>query len=198
MSESENNINKAVENTTSKAEDTISKAKDKAEDTISKVQDKAEDAISKAKDNLPNITPTPPRQQIPQSSAQALKQRLEWGEPAFTILDVRERSAFNQSRILGAMNMPIDELADRALSSLELKRDIYIYGENDEHSAQAAAKLREAGFESVSELKGGLAGWKAIGGPTDGSADSQAEVDQSAYNVKDRLEKHAEVTSKNV
>ncbi len=163
-----------------------------------KINKAVEDTISKAKDNLPNVTPTPPGQQMPQSSAQALKQRLEWGEPAFTIIDVRDRNAFNQSRILGAMNMPIDELADRALSSLEPKRDIYIYGENDEHSAQAAAQLREAGFEAVSELRGGLAGWKAIGGPTDGSADSQAEVDQSAYNVKDRLEKHAEVTSKNV
>ena len=163
-----------------------------------KINKAVEDTIVKAKDNLPNVTPTPPSQQTPQSSAQALKQRLEWGEPAFTILDVRDRDAFNKSRILGAMNMTIDELADRAQSSLEPQRDIYIYGENDEQSAQAAGKLREAGFENVSELKGGLAGWKAIGGPTDGSADSQAEVDESAYNVKDRLEKHAEVTSKNV
>ena len=163
-----------------------------------KLNKSVEDTITKAKDNLPNVTPTPPRQQLPQSSAQALKQRLEWGEPAFTLLDARDRNAFNQSRIMGAMNMPIDELPDRALSSLEPERDIYIYGENDEHSAQAAANLRQAGFKNVSELKGGLVGWKAIGGPTDGSADSQAEVDESAYNVKDRLERHAEVSSKNV
>ncbi len=66
-----------------------------------------EDAILKAKDKLPEVTPTPPSQETPQSSAQALKQRLEWGEPAFTILDVRDRTSFNQSRILGAMAMPI-------------------------------------------------------------------------------------------
>ena len=54
-------------------------------------------SILNAKDQLPNVTPTPPRQQMPQSSAQALKDRLQWGEPAFTILDVRDRAAFNAS-----------------------------------------------------------------------------------------------------
>lgn len=157
-----------------------------------------ENTILKAKDKLPEVTPTPPALQMPQSSAQALKDRLQWGEPAFTILDVRERNAFNQSRLMGAMPMSIDELPDRAKASLELNRDIYVYGENDEQSAQAAAKLREAGFERVSELRGGLAAWKAIGGPTEGTTEQGNDVGKGAYNVKDRLEKHAEVTSKNV
>jgi rhodanese-related sulfurtransferase len=157
-----------------------------------------ENTILKAKDKLPEVTPTPPGQQMPQSSAQALKDRLQWGEPAFTILDVRDRTTFNQSRIMGAMPMSIDELPDRAKASLELNRDIYVYGENDEQSAQAAAKLREAGFERVSELRGGLAAWKAIGGPTEGTAEQGNDVGQGAYNVKDRLEEHAEVTSKDV
>src|SRR4028119_755521 len=157
-----------------------------------------EDAILKAKDKLPNVTPTPPSQQTPQSSAQALKQRLEWGEPAFTVLDVRERTAFNQSRILGAMTMSMEELVDRAKSSLEPIREIYIYGETDEQSAEAANKLREAGFNSVSELRGGLAGWKAIGGPTEGTAELGYDSSAAEYNVKARLDKHAEVTSKDV
>jgi rhodanese-related sulfurtransferase len=156
-----------------------------------------EDAILKAKDKLPNVTPTPPSQQTPQSSAQALKQRLEWGEPAYTVLDVRERTAFNQSHLLGAMTMSMEELVDRAKSSLEPSREIYIYGETDEQSAEAANKLREAGFNSVSELRGGLAGWKAIGGPTEGTAEVGYDASAAEYNVKARLDKHAEVTSKN-
>jgi rhodanese-related sulfurtransferase len=156
-----------------------------------------EDAILKAKDKLPDVTPTPPSQEIPQSSAQALKQRLEWGEPAFTILDVRDRTAFNQSRILGAMAMPVEDLVERAKSSLEPKREIYIYGESDEQTAEAAAKLREAGFTAVSELRGGLAGWKAIGGPTEGTAELGYDASAAEYNVKARLDKHAEVTSQN-
>jgi rhodanese-related sulfurtransferase len=157
-----------------------------------------EQTILNAKEKLPNITPTPPRQQMPQSSAQALKQRLEWGQPAFTILDVRDRMTFNASRIMGAMTMPMEQLPQRALDSLEPRREIYVYGDNDEQTAQAANLLRQAGFESVSELKGGIAAWKAIGGPTEGSAEVGNNPDKSAYNVKDRLEKHAEDTSKNV
>lgn len=153
--------------------------------------------IIDAKDNLPNVTPTPPSQQTPQSSAQALKQRLEWGEPAFTILDVRDRGAFNASRIMGAMAMPLEDLPQRALDSLEPRREIYVYGDSDEQSTQAANKLREAGFGSVSELKGGLAAWKAIGGPTEGNAETGYDSSSAEYNVKARLDKHAEVSSKN-
>jgi rhodanese-related sulfurtransferase len=155
-----------------------------------------EKSILNAKDKLPDVTPTPPRQQVPQSSAQALKQRLEWGEPAFTVLDVRDRTAFNQLRILGAITMPIEELPDRATATIQPTREIYVYGENDEQSAQAAAKLREAGLGNVSELRGGLDAWKAIGGPTEGSADVGYDNSNAEYNVKARLEKHAEVSSK--
>lgn len=166
----------------------------KIEDTINKV----EDTINKAKDKLPDITPTPPSQQTPQSSAQALKQRLEWGEPAFTILDIRDRAVFNQSHILGAMAMPMEELVERAKSSLQPKREIYVYGESDEQTAQAASQMRQAGFNSISELKGGLAAWKAIGGPTEGSTEVGYDASGAEYNVKARLAKHAEVTSKNL
>lgn len=155
-----------------------------------------EKTILNAKEKLPNITPTPPSQQMPQSSAQALKQRLEWGEVAFTILDVRDRTVFNQSHILGAMAMPIDEIVERAKSSLEPERDIYIYGETDEQSAEVAAKMREAGFKAISELRGGLAGWKAIGGPTEGTAEVGYDASAAEYNVKARLDKHAKVSSK--
>uniref|UniRef100_UPI0001A51B87 Alr3790 protein n=1 Tax=Nostoc sp. (strain PCC 7120 / SAG 25.82 / UTEX 2576) TaxID=103690 RepID=UPI0001A51B87 len=96
-----------------------------------------------------------------------LKSRLEWGEPAFTILDVRDRSTYNDGHIMGAMAMPIEDLVDRASSSLEKSRDIYVYGAGDEQTSQAVNLLRSAGFEHVSELKGGLAAWKAIGGPTE-------------------------------
>lgn len=157
-----------------------------------------ENTILNAKDKLPNVTPTPPSQQTPQSSAQALKQRLEWGEVAFTILDVRDRGAFNASRIMGAMAMPMEDMPQMALDSLEPRREIYIYGDSDEQSAQTANQLRQVGFESVSELRGGLAAWKAIGGPTEGNAETGYDASSAEYNVKSRLDKHAQVTSKNV
>lgn len=140
------------------------------------------------------IPPQPPIES--QSDAHVLKSRLEWGEPAFTILDVRDRNTFNEGHIMGAMPMPIDELVQRAVPSLDKSRDIYLYGANEEETAQAAQQLRSNGFEHVSQLKGGLAAWKAIGGPTEGIVESKTPPGSDEYNVVDRLKSHQEHESK--
>jgi rhodanese-related sulfurtransferase len=102
-----------------------------------------------------------------QSRAYELKDRLDWGEPALTIIDARSRESFNQSHIMGAISIPADELIPRANANLETNRDIYIYGETDEETEALAAQLRSAGYENVSELLGGLAAWKAAGYPVE-------------------------------
>ncbi|WP_420485259.1 rhodanese-like domain-containing protein [Iningainema tapete] len=140
------------------------------------------------------VPPEPPIQ--PQSDVHSLKSRLEWGEPALTILDVRDRQIFNEGHIMGAMAMPVDELVDKAVPSLAKTRDIYVYGDSDQQSAQAAQALRGAGFVHVSELKGGLAAWKAIGGPTEGIIESRTPAGADDYNVVARLQNHAETQQK--
>lgn len=104
----------------------------------------------------------------PQSTVFDLKERLDWGEPALTIIDIRSRDAFNASRITGAVLIPADELAVRVSATLEYERDIYIYGDSDAQSADAAAQLREVGFQNVAELTGGLAAWNAARGAVEG------------------------------
>ncbi len=104
----------------------------------------------------------------PASRVIDLKHRLAWGEPALTILDVRDRAAYNRSRIMGALSMPMTDLVERAIATVELTRDIYVYGETDDETAIVAQVLRTAGFLSVSELRGGLAAWKALGYPIEG------------------------------
>ncbi|MBE8989618.1 rhodanese-like domain-containing protein [Nostoc sp. LEGE 12450] len=97
-----------------------------------------------------------------------LKTRLQWGQPGFTIVDVRDRHTFNHGRISGAIPIPLDDLASKAKSSLHKERHIYIYGDTDEHTTQAAQILRGAGFVEVAEIKGGLAAWISVGGATEG------------------------------
>jgi rhodanese-related sulfurtransferase len=104
------------------------------------------------------------------SRVQDLKKRLDWGEPALTIIDVRNRDAFNTSHITGAVSLPLSQLVEQALVNLELIRDIYVHGFSDEETAVAAAALQEAGYQSVAELQGGLAAWKAAGYPIEGDA----------------------------
>jgi len=97
-----------------------------------------------------------------------LKSRLEWGQPGFTIVDVRDRSTYNHGHITGAISIPLDDLASRAKSALHRERQIYVYGEHDAHTAQAAQVLRASGFTQVAEIKGGLSAWKTVGGATEG------------------------------
>ena len=111
--------------------------------------------------------PTPLKSQ---SRVCDLKERLDWGEPALTIIDVRNRAAFNISHISGAISLPTAELVDRALVNLELTRDLYVYGSTDEQTAEAATQLRIAGYKNVAELLGGLAAWKANGYPIEGNS----------------------------
>jgi rhodanese-related sulfurtransferase len=111
------------------------------------------------------VIPEPIQDRAPVDS---LKKRLDWGEPALTIVDVRDRNTFNVSRIMGAIAMPMNELVIRARGSLELIRDIYVYGETDEQTAEAASKLREAGYQNIAELVGGLSAWKMAKYPIEG------------------------------
>lgn len=150
--------------------------------------ERLEDQIQDAKNALPNITPTPPGLKA-DSLANDLKSRLEWGEPALTILDVRDRASFNQGHIMGAMSMPLDELVERAQGSLAPQRDIYVYGSSDEETTQAAAQLQQAGFTNVARLQGGLAAWKAIEGSTEGTEEI-VQPGPDAYNVVSRVAHH--------
>ncbi len=103
-----------------------------------------------------------------QSRVQELKSRLDWGEPALTIIDARNRAAFNIGHIMGSISLPADTtLVDRARVALDCNRDIYIYAETDEETASAAEMLRAAGFTKISEIVGGLAAWKASGYPVE-------------------------------
>ena len=129
---------------------------------MSESEQKAEaKAISEIKENvIDKVVPTPP-DATPKSSAQAMKERLQWGEPGLTIIDARDRESFLEERITGAMLMS-------DVSGLEKNREIYVYSDTDEEAAKAAEDLRKSGFESVSQLQGGIAGWKAVQGPTEG------------------------------
>lgn len=138
-----------------------------------------------------NIIPNQPPVTQKKTDAHVLKSRLEWGEPAFTIIDVRDRQTYNEGHIMGALPMTMDGLGDAAAKSLAKSRDIYIYGGSDDETTRAAQALRSSGFENVSELKGGLAAWKAIGGPTEGIVESRTPAGKDDYNVVDRMKDQA-------
>lgn len=108
--------------------------------------------------------PTPLR---PTSRVYDLKDRLDWGEPALTIIDARSRESFNESHVMGAISMPADSLVPQARASLNLERDLYVYADTDEEAAISMQRLKRAGYKNVSILRGGVAAWKAAGFPVE-------------------------------
>ncbi|WP_310488356.1 rhodanese-like domain-containing protein [Chamaesiphon sp. VAR_69_metabat_338] len=149
------------------------------------------DIVEGIQDALGNLTPTPVVLQE-ESTAHDLKKRLEWGEPALSIIDIREHEAFNQGRITGAVSMPMDRL-DELKSTLQPKHDIYIYGDTDAQAHQAAQMFRAAGFEAVTHIMGGLDAWHEIGGPTEGIEEDAAPPKANAYNIVSRLKTEHDV-----
>ncbi len=168
---------KAVEATKDAADAVLGTAKS-AEKKVLNAVDDAQDAIGK-------VTPVPTEFKSVTSPAD-IKKRLDWGEPALTIVDVRDRDAFNQERIMGAIPMPMDNLAEQAKASLEFDRDIYVYGDSDADTSSAATKLYDGGFTKVSAIKGGLPAWKAIGGAVEGQGQGPSLYERDDLSVRDQ------------
>jgi rhodanese-related sulfurtransferase len=143
------------------------------------------DIVESVQDALGNLTPTPVILQK-ESTAYDLKKRLERGEPALSIIDIREHEAFNQGRITGAISMPMEQL-DQMKSTLQPQQDIYIYAESDAQAHEAAQMLRAAGFKAVTQIMGGLDAWHEIGGPTEGVQEDATPPPADAFNVVSRL-----------
>jgi len=125
------------------------------------------DAVDAVQEIAAEVSPAPAGFDNISSTAD-LKSRLDWGEPALTIIDVRDRESFNNERIMGAISLPIEELTARAPQILEMDRDIYVYGDNNQATEGAAIQMYQAGFERIAAIKGGLPAWKAIGGAVEG------------------------------
>jgi len=127
------------------------------------------DAFDAAQEITDEASPAPTPSQFERvASAEDVKARLDWGEPAFTIIDVRDRKSFNDERITGAIFVPPQEVVNQVSQMLETNRDIYIYGSSHEDTINAASQLDQAGFQRVSVLAGGIEAWKAVNGEVEG------------------------------
>ncbi len=83
------------------------------------------------------------------------------------VIDVRGPDEFTGPlmHIPGARNIPVDALERRAAGELAPLRaqDITLVCRTDRRSARAAALLRQAGFERVRVLRGGMEAWHRAG-----------------------------------
>lgn len=77
------------------------------------------------------------------------------------LVDVREIEEWEESRIEGAVHIPLGELPVRALTDLKKDRDVVVYCAHGRRSMEALFILKAAGFEKVRSLEGGISAWEA-------------------------------------
>ena len=95
-------------------------------------------------------------------------------ERRVTLLDVDARESYAAEHIVGAKNIPLDELYIRALNELDQRAHIVLYTRNYNRFFLAGALvLEKQGFENVRILKGGLEAWKSAGQPVTGGQAAQ-------------------------
>ncbi|MEP7356007.1 MAG: rhodanese-like domain-containing protein [Anaerolineales bacterium] len=107
------------------------------------------------------LTPTPAGTPLEVSVAEAATQR----DAGAFILDVREPDEWDEFHVPGSTHIPLAQVAARVA---ELPRDqtIIVVCRSGNRSQQGRDILRDAGFEQVSSLAGGLKDWVALGYPT--------------------------------
>ncbi len=75
------------------------------------------------------------------------------------VLDVRSQDAFHAGHILGAKNIPLDELADKA-GQLNKEQALIVCCDAGVSSQRALPVLSKRGFEKLFNLRGGIRAWQ--------------------------------------
>jgi phage shock protein E len=68
-------------------------------------------------------------------------------QPGGLVLDVRTRDEFADAHVEGALNIPVQELAQRMAEVGERGRKVVVYCRSGGRSAVAAELLRRAGYD---------------------------------------------------
>lgn len=101
---------------------------------------------------------------VPFMSLAQLKAQLESRPGELTVLDVREREAFESGHIPGAVHLPRGQLELRVNDELkDPTRRILVCCEFGRISTLAAATLRIMGFQAAVALDGGMKAWREAG-----------------------------------
>ena len=86
-----------------------------------------------------------------------VKAKLDRGD-RFVLIDVREPHEYRICNIPAARLIPLGEVPKR-LNELDPQADIVIHCKSGVRSAKACGILRQAGFEHVRNMKGGILAW---------------------------------------
>ena len=103
-------------------------------------------------------------------------QRLRARRPDVRLLDVRTAAEFRRSRIEGAYNLPLDQLAAHAAELAAVTAPVVLVCRSGARARAADGVLRSAGMRHALVLEGGMLAWRAAGLPAQSTAFSTLEL----------------------
>ncbi len=98
---------------------------------------------------------------IPSATVRETRERLTAaGEPAPTLIDVREPWEYAEGHAAGAINLPLSQLQARA-AEVPRDRDVFLICHVGQRSLAAAKFLKGQGVERTINVEGGTDEWEA-------------------------------------
>jgi rhodanese-related sulfurtransferase len=79
------------------------------------------------------------------------------------LIDVRTPAEYRQGHIKGSQNLPLQSIEANQLPGTNKDKPIYLYCRSGNRSAQAAALLKQAGYQNVIDL-GAMSQVQSLGG----------------------------------
>jgi molybdopterin/thiamine biosynthesis adenylyltransferase/rhodanese-related sulfurtransferase len=104
----------------------------------------------------PEVKDAPMKNGIPQITPEELKRRKDAGEALF-LLDVREPYEYKIANLDGYL-LPLGELQQR-VGEVDRNQRIVVHCKMGGRSQQAAEFLKQAGYQNVENLAGGITAW---------------------------------------
>ena len=84
-------------------------------------------------------------------------------------LDVRTKEEWDEGHLKGAKMVTVTEkdFLEKAKAALDPKKPVLVYCRSGGRSAKATKALREAGFNTVHDMEGGITAWQKAGKPVE-------------------------------
>lgn len=96
----------------------------------------------------------------------SVEQASELVDAGAFLLDVRTQAEWDEAHVPGATHIPLDQLESR-LSELPRDQQVVVMCRSGGRSASGRDILRQAGFEQVTSMAGGIIRWRAAGFPVE-------------------------------
>jgi rhodanese-related sulfurtransferase len=94
------------------------------------------------------------------------KYEQKMAAPEVQLIDVRTPDEFNDGHIENAVNINfMSDDFDTNVAGLNKDKPILVYCKSGGRSAKAAARLKELGFTTISDLEGGISNWTSENKP---------------------------------